>query len=205
MSLPAALVGEGLVIPTGPCSRGSPPYFLQLGARRRGSSVSDGLRWRLWGRVVSRSRVPVRGGTGVCGLPTSWRVQGPEWFCVWALDPVKVFLVLLSATASSVGFCWQQSGLSTGWSQQRSLLVAAAVWFSAGVFPLFGSVLASLGTVGDCRSVWAPTCGLSELLVSRLGAPGGTSAVAFGVATGQSSRSTFWGSDDALVAFSPPC
>ncbi|MQM09907.1 hypothetical protein Taro_042790 [Colocasia esculenta] len=34
---------------------------------------------------------------------------------------------------------------------------------------------------------------------------GGTLAVAFGVATGQSSRSTFWGSDDALVAFSPPC
>ncbi|MQL95967.1 hypothetical protein Taro_028639, partial [Colocasia esculenta] len=37
-----------------------------------------------------RSRVPVRGGTGVCGLPTSWRVQGLEWFCVWALDPVEV-------------------------------------------------------------------------------------------------------------------
>ncbi|MQL90245.1 hypothetical protein Taro_022842 [Colocasia esculenta] len=34
---------------------------------------------------------------------------------------------------------------------------------------------------------------------------GGTLAVAFGVATGQSSRSTFWGSDDALVAFSPLC
>ncbi|MQM15629.1 hypothetical protein Taro_048578 [Colocasia esculenta] len=48
----AALAGEGLVIPTGPCSRGSPPYFLQLGARRRGSSVSDGLRRRLWRRVV---------------------------------------------------------------------------------------------------------------------------------------------------------
>ncbi|MQM08350.1 hypothetical protein Taro_041211 [Colocasia esculenta] len=36
------------------------------------------------------SRVPVRGGIGVCGLPTSWRIQGPEWFCVWALDPVEV-------------------------------------------------------------------------------------------------------------------
>ncbi|MQL94718.1 hypothetical protein Taro_027374 [Colocasia esculenta] len=53
--VPAALVGEGLVIPTGPCSRGSPPYFLQLGARRRGSSVSDGLRRRLWRRVVVSS------------------------------------------------------------------------------------------------------------------------------------------------------
>ncbi|MQM00720.1 hypothetical protein Taro_033461 [Colocasia esculenta] len=37
-----------------------------------------------------RSRVPVHGGTSVCGLLTSWRVQGPEWFCVWALDPVDV-------------------------------------------------------------------------------------------------------------------
>ncbi|MQL91834.1 hypothetical protein Taro_024456, partial [Colocasia esculenta] len=44
--VPAALAGEGLVIPTRPCSRGSPPYFLQLGARRRESSVSDGLRRR---------------------------------------------------------------------------------------------------------------------------------------------------------------
>ncbi|MQL93426.1 hypothetical protein Taro_026071 [Colocasia esculenta] len=44
--VPAALAGEGLLIPTGPCSQGSPPYFLQLGARRRGSSVSDRLRRR---------------------------------------------------------------------------------------------------------------------------------------------------------------
>ncbi|MQL99972.1 hypothetical protein Taro_032701, partial [Colocasia esculenta] len=51
--VPAALAGEGLVIPTRPCSRGSPPYFLQLGARRRGSSVSDGLRRRQWRRVLS--------------------------------------------------------------------------------------------------------------------------------------------------------
>ncbi|MQM19295.1 hypothetical protein Taro_052296, partial [Colocasia esculenta] len=51
--VPTALAGEGLVIPTGPCSRGSPPYFLQLGARCRGSSVSDGLQRRLWRRVLS--------------------------------------------------------------------------------------------------------------------------------------------------------
>ncbi|MQL84208.1 hypothetical protein Taro_016718 [Colocasia esculenta] len=38
-----------------PDSVGSPPYFLQLGARRRGSSVSDGLRRRLWRRVVVSS------------------------------------------------------------------------------------------------------------------------------------------------------
>ncbi|MQM09801.1 hypothetical protein Taro_042680 [Colocasia esculenta] len=51
--VPAALAGEGLVIPTGPCSRGSPLYFLQLGDRRRGSSVSDGLQRRLRRRVLS--------------------------------------------------------------------------------------------------------------------------------------------------------
>ncbi|MQL83816.1 hypothetical protein Taro_016312 [Colocasia esculenta] len=49
----AALAGEGLVIPNGPCSRGSPPYFLHLGARRRGSSASDGLQRRLWRHVLS--------------------------------------------------------------------------------------------------------------------------------------------------------
>ncbi|MQL78180.1 hypothetical protein Taro_010619 [Colocasia esculenta] len=49
----AALADEGLVIPIGPCSRGSPPYFLQLGARRRESSVSDGLQRRLWRHVLS--------------------------------------------------------------------------------------------------------------------------------------------------------
>ncbi|MQL69786.1 hypothetical protein Taro_002070 [Colocasia esculenta] len=53
--VPAALAGEGLVIPTGPCSRGSPPYFLQLGALHRGSSVSDGMLRRLWRRVVASS------------------------------------------------------------------------------------------------------------------------------------------------------
>ncbi|MQL82460.1 hypothetical protein Taro_014935 [Colocasia esculenta] len=50
---PAALAGEGLVIPTGPCSRGSPPYFFQLGARHCGSLVSNGLQRRLWLRVLS--------------------------------------------------------------------------------------------------------------------------------------------------------
>ncbi|MQM10584.1 hypothetical protein Taro_043476 [Colocasia esculenta] len=51
--VPAALASEGLIIPTGPCSRGSPPFFLQLGACHHGSSVSDGLRRRLWRRVLS--------------------------------------------------------------------------------------------------------------------------------------------------------
>ncbi|MQM11759.1 hypothetical protein Taro_044669 [Colocasia esculenta] len=61
--VPAALAGKGLVIPIGPCLRGLPPYFLQLGARRRGSSVSDGLRRRLW-RCVLSALVRVLGSVG---------------------------------------------------------------------------------------------------------------------------------------------
>ncbi|MQM19974.1 hypothetical protein Taro_052989, partial [Colocasia esculenta] len=57
LPFPAAPAGEGLVIPTGPCSRGSPPYFLQLGARRRGSSVSDGLRGGGCGTVLLSAAV----------------------------------------------------------------------------------------------------------------------------------------------------
>ncbi|MQM14209.1 hypothetical protein Taro_047138 [Colocasia esculenta] len=40
--VPTALAGEGLVIPTKPCSRGSPPYSLQVGTRCRRSSLSNG-------------------------------------------------------------------------------------------------------------------------------------------------------------------
>ncbi|MQL88085.1 hypothetical protein Taro_020651 [Colocasia esculenta] len=40
--------------------------------------------------------VPVRGGTGECGFPTWWRVQGPGWFCLWALDLVEVEVVVLA-------------------------------------------------------------------------------------------------------------
>ncbi|MQM14261.1 hypothetical protein Taro_047192, partial [Colocasia esculenta] len=32
----------------------------------------------------------VCGGTGVCSSLTSWRVQGPGWFFLWALDLVEV-------------------------------------------------------------------------------------------------------------------
>ncbi|MQL86151.1 hypothetical protein Taro_018672, partial [Colocasia esculenta] len=71
---PTALAGEGLVIPTGPCSRGSPPYFVQLGARRRESSVSDGLQRRLWCRGLSAAvRASIvfgsMGGGATLGVP----------------------------------------------------------------------------------------------------------------------------------------
>ncbi|MQM21609.1 hypothetical protein Taro_054652, partial [Colocasia esculenta] len=54
------------------------------------TSAFSGSRFGVLLASQFRSRVPVRGGTDMCGLPTSWRVQGPEWFCVWALDPVEV-------------------------------------------------------------------------------------------------------------------
>ncbi|MQL70284.1 hypothetical protein Taro_002592 [Colocasia esculenta] len=54
-----------------------------------GTSAFSGSRLGVLLASQFRSRVPIRGGTGMCGLPTSWRVQGPEWFCVWALDPVE--------------------------------------------------------------------------------------------------------------------
>ncbi|MQL93538.1 hypothetical protein Taro_026182 [Colocasia esculenta] len=41
--VPAALAGEGLVIPTGPCSRGSPPPLLPLA--RGSSSWELGVGW----------------------------------------------------------------------------------------------------------------------------------------------------------------
>ncbi|MQL85800.1 hypothetical protein Taro_018328 [Colocasia esculenta] len=31
----------------------------------------------------------VRGGTGRCSSLTLWRVRGPGWFCLWALDLVE--------------------------------------------------------------------------------------------------------------------
>ncbi|MQM08952.1 hypothetical protein Taro_041810 [Colocasia esculenta] len=37
----------------------------------------------------SHSWVPVHGGTGVCSFPTLRCVQGPGWFCLWALDPIE--------------------------------------------------------------------------------------------------------------------
>ncbi|MQM22271.1 hypothetical protein Taro_055321 [Colocasia esculenta] len=32
----------------------------------------------------------VRGGTAVCSSLTSWSVRGAGWFCLWALDLLKV-------------------------------------------------------------------------------------------------------------------
>ncbi|MQL96829.1 hypothetical protein Taro_029514 [Colocasia esculenta] len=42
VGVPTTLAGKVLVIPSEPCSRGSPPYSLQVGTRCRKSSLSDG-------------------------------------------------------------------------------------------------------------------------------------------------------------------
>ncbi|MQM20764.1 hypothetical protein Taro_053792 [Colocasia esculenta] len=74
-------------------ARLTPPYFLQLGARRRGSSVSDGLRKQLWRRVLLAAvraeccvtRVVV-GGCVLCQvLPTT------EWVADWLVTTVRIF------------------------------------------------------------------------------------------------------------------
>ncbi|MQL81462.1 hypothetical protein Taro_013915 [Colocasia esculenta] len=43
------------------------------------------LRTFWWGM----RQVPVRGGTGVCGFPTSRCVRSLRWFFLWALDLVE--------------------------------------------------------------------------------------------------------------------
>ncbi|MQM04912.1 hypothetical protein Taro_037715 [Colocasia esculenta] len=74
---------------------------------RSGSACGPSTLWRSEVAVlVFRFRVPVRGGTSVCGFPTSWRVQGPEWFCVWALDLVESQLVCRALLTLCVRLRW---------------------------------------------------------------------------------------------------
>ncbi|MQM02955.1 hypothetical protein Taro_035727 [Colocasia esculenta] len=46
----------------------------------------------------------VHGGTGRCSSLTSWSVRGAGWFCLWALDLVKLFLPDL-VEVQDVGAC----------------------------------------------------------------------------------------------------
>ncbi|MQL73275.1 hypothetical protein Taro_005632 [Colocasia esculenta] len=63
---------------------GSVSLFRRGGGR---SQVGEQREWQ------SRSLVPIHGGTSVCGFPTLWCVQGPGWFCLWALDLVEGLVV----------------------------------------------------------------------------------------------------------------
>ncbi|MQM20621.1 hypothetical protein Taro_053646 [Colocasia esculenta] len=56
--VPAALASKGLVIPIGPCSRGSPPLLPSArGSSSRELGVGRVARRRLWRRVVVSSRL----------------------------------------------------------------------------------------------------------------------------------------------------
>ncbi|MQM20574.1 hypothetical protein Taro_053597 [Colocasia esculenta] len=112
---PTALAGEGLVIPTGLCSRGSPVYFLQLGARGHGSSVLDGLQRRLWRRVVvisSESECCVR-------LPymVRWSFRMKDACrqvlvrCVWSSSAHLGVRVPLRLRESACGVAFTSAGL----------------------------------------------------------------------------------------------
>ncbi|MQL76081.1 hypothetical protein Taro_008458 [Colocasia esculenta] len=98
--VPVALAGEGLVIPTGPCSRGSPPYFLQLGARRCGSLVSDGLQRRLWHRVVVSSSESERCVQLPCMIRA--RVAGCSCCCAVCVASVVAQCVRAAAVRSAL-------------------------------------------------------------------------------------------------------
>ncbi|MQL71606.1 hypothetical protein Taro_003907 [Colocasia esculenta] len=154
--VPAALTGEGLVIPTVPCLRGSPPYFLQLGARRHGSSVSDGLRRRLWWRVVFNSSesecsellypselrvVFCKSSGATLGVPgegseRSGRYSGVRLLCKsCALAVGGLQLLLAACVASVVARC------------VRVVLAQLAVDSLAVVFSYGGHLQASPGAV----------------------------------------------------------
>ncbi|MQL85733.1 hypothetical protein Taro_018257, partial [Colocasia esculenta] len=125
--------GSGVVLFVGPrpCrGAGNPywalfarltPYFLQLGARRRGSSVSNGLRRRLWRHVVVSSSV-----SECC-------VRLPCKSC--ALDVGGLQLLLSACVASVVARC------------VRAVLAQLVVDSLAVVFSYGGHLQASPGAV----------------------------------------------------------
>ncbi|MQL69417.1 hypothetical protein Taro_001662 [Colocasia esculenta] len=94
----ATQAGEGLVIPTGPCSRGSLPLLPSArGSSPRELGVRRDAEMAVALCVVSSSESKccellylIRGGTDVCGFPTSRCVQGPGCFYLSALDLVEV-------------------------------------------------------------------------------------------------------------------
>ncbi|MQL93877.1 hypothetical protein Taro_026515 [Colocasia esculenta] len=102
--VPAALAGEGLVIPTRPCLRGSPPYFLQLGARCCGSSASDGLRRRLWRRVVVSSSESECCGSTTLGVPGEGSERSGRYNHRCNYQELRTGRRVLNVTALGVAF-----------------------------------------------------------------------------------------------------
>ncbi|MQM17284.1 hypothetical protein Taro_050254 [Colocasia esculenta] len=83
----------------------------------------------------------VHGGTGVCSSLTSWRVHGPGWFFLWALDVVEVEVAVPGGeTPFSLG-CLVSLGVTPGCSfptSRRSgmgVVRACACWACLGCKP----------------------------------------------------------------------
>ncbi|MQL98980.1 hypothetical protein Taro_031697, partial [Colocasia esculenta] len=164
-----ALAGEGLVIPTGPCSRGSPPYFFQLGARRRGSSVSDGLQRRLWRRVLSAAvRASIVSSCSLSELravfcKSSGSVGGDENFGPW----LQLLLCRMrgecgrsacSCRSGTVGAALAGSGLpyvkDACEPVQAEVHRLVALFSGGGFLELFVVVLVSVSAVALAGAFW---------------------------------------------------
>ncbi|MQL67871.1 hypothetical protein Taro_000139, partial [Colocasia esculenta] len=94
LCVPAALDGKGMVISIEPCSRGSPPYSLQVGTRSRRSLLPDsgGGSSDLW--VAAQPSAVPGGGPG--GRVVTVVSEGP------GVSYRRVLLLLLGARAASV-------------------------------------------------------------------------------------------------------
>ncbi|MQM17925.1 hypothetical protein Taro_050908 [Colocasia esculenta] len=65
VGVPSALAGKGLVIPTEPCSRASPPYSLQVFGSV-GGGATFGAPWRGSGRSGRYSGIRAQGSKEIC-------------------------------------------------------------------------------------------------------------------------------------------
>ncbi|MQM18069.1 hypothetical protein Taro_051054, partial [Colocasia esculenta] len=137
VGVPAALAGKGLVIPTEPCSRGSPPYSLQVGTHCRRSSSPDirggglfavrcqqcELSSDPW--VAARPSGVPGGGSGRSGRYSGIRAQGSNEICnglITMAVPKKGTNTLL-ARPCRVAVRWLAFQKGLGVSYRRALLL----------------------------------------------------------------------------------
>ncbi|MQM17487.1 hypothetical protein Taro_050457, partial [Colocasia esculenta] len=116
-----------------------------------------------------------RGSTGVCGSLTSWRVQGPGCFCLWALSLVEVcggrvcgetsFSRSCSVSLMVTPVCAFLTlvGPSVSYSRVLLLLLGACATSVVGRFACaaVGFVVGLHVRVGVSRRLREPTCGVA--------------------------------------------